>query len=152
MLKLYPPAIPSPSGGGSQKDTQGLALQASHQAAATSAAASAGSAGVSQGSGGFGGDTVKGSSYWPKGKPVFSDPTPEFYELLTKNKSPGIPKKISNEHPYSLELEVKEAKALDEAIEKTKELLREYQLQLDVMDKKVSQLNREIVELEKHQR
>ncbi|OLY83490.1 Protein AF-9-like protein [Smittium mucronatum] len=92
------------------------------------------------------------ASNWPKHKQVnnvyfdeliFSEPTEEFFEILMANKSPGLPATIGVDHPFSLELELKEAKILDEAIEKTKAQYKEYELQLAAMKKEILSLKSE---------
>ncbi|OMJ26760.1 Protein AF-9-like protein [Smittium culicis] len=71
---------------------------------------------------------------------IFSEPTEEFFEILMSNKSPGLPATIGTDHPFSLELELKEAKILDDAIEKTKAQYKEFEQQLETMKKEISQL------------
>ncbi|PVU93352.1 hypothetical protein BB561_003339 [Smittium simulii] len=79
---------------------------------------------------------------------IFSDPTEEFYEILLKNKNPGILENIGPEYPFSLELEQRDATILDEAIEKTKTQQKEYTLQLESMEKNIAILKNEIATLE----
>ncbi|KAJ1917996.1 NuA4 histone H4 acetyltransferase complex and the SWR1 complex subunit [Mycoemilia scoparia] len=102
------------------------------------------------------------SKNWPKGKAIqnlfyeeliFSDPTEEFYEVLTNGSStkdvkPEIPLKSTALVPFSIEAEADEAKSLEKAIATMKKKISEYREKMSNVDKQNSILKQEIATLE----
>ncbi|KAJ1812662.1 NuA4 histone H4 acetyltransferase complex and the SWR1 complex subunit [Coemansia sp. RSA 2599] len=95
---------------------------------------------------------------WPKGKPVnnffydeliFSEPTEEFFEALTKDTSgPEIPLKATGSHTFSLESEAAECKRLEAAVAQVTDKYNEYKGRARAAEIEIAELRRDIAALE----
>ncbi|KAJ2887943.1 NuA4 histone H4 acetyltransferase complex and the SWR1 complex subunit [Coemansia asiatica] len=95
---------------------------------------------------------------WPKGKPVnnffydeliFSEPTEEFFEMLTKDVSgPEIPLKAAGSHTFSLESEAAECKRLEAAVAQVTDKYNEYKSRARAAEIEIAELRRDISALE----
>ncbi|KAJ2807477.1 NuA4 histone H4 acetyltransferase complex and the SWR1 complex subunit [Coemansia guatemalensis] len=95
---------------------------------------------------------------WPKGKPVnnffydeliFSEPTEEFFEMLTKDAGgPEIPLKASGNQVFSLEAEVAECKRLETAAVQVTGKHDEYKDRVRTAEAELAILRRDIAALE----
>ncbi|KAI7820098.1 yeats family-domain-containing protein [Kickxella alabastrina] len=95
---------------------------------------------------------------WPKGKPVnnffydeliFSDPTEEFFDTLTKSAvGPEIPLKATGNHIFSLESEAAECKRLESAVSQVTEKYNEYKGRAQAAEIEIAELRRDIAALD----
>ncbi|KAJ2162728.1 NuA4 histone H4 acetyltransferase complex and the SWR1 complex subunit [Coemansia sp. RSA 552] len=95
---------------------------------------------------------------WPKGKPVnnfffdeliFSEPTEEFFEMLTKGTGgPEIPLKASGGHNFSLEAEAAECKRLETAVGQVTDKYNVYRDKMRAAEVDIAVLRRDIAALE----
>ncbi|KAJ1954589.1 YEATS domain-containing 4 [Linderina pennispora] len=95
---------------------------------------------------------------WPKGKPVnnffydeliFSEPTEEFFEMLTKGASgPEIPLKASGQQIFSLGSEAAECKRLESAVAQVTSQYNDYKDRSKTAEVEIAKLRQEIAALE----
>ncbi|KAJ1824542.1 NuA4 histone H4 acetyltransferase complex and the SWR1 complex subunit [Coemansia sp. RSA 2671] len=98
------------------------------------------------------------SQTWPKGKPVnnffydelvFSEPTEEFFEALTKGADgPEIPLKVSGTQVFSLESEAAECKRLEAAVAQVTGKYNEYKDRSRAAEIEAAKLRRDIAAIE----
>lgn len=98
------------------------------------------------------------NSSWPKGKPVnnffydeliFSEPTEEFFEMLTKGANgPEIPLSESGNQVFTLESEAAECERLEAAVAQVTEKYNEYRDRAKTAEVEIAKLRRDIAALE----